>query len=74
MEHLWAPVGTGVRPQEETDFITDYLFGEEQDREAVAEMDRHIEELPGLQGLHLFAKALVEAKARRAAAGLSGAH
>lgn len=71
MEHLWAPVGTGVRPQAETDFIVDYLFGEEQDREAWQEMDRQIEEWPGLSGLHLFRGALAEAKGRRAAAGLA---
>ena len=27
MEHLWAIVGTGVRPQSETDFIVLHLFG-----------------------------------------------
>ncbi|MBI2049314.1 ferritin-like domain-containing protein [Candidatus Roizmanbacteria bacterium] len=27
LEHLWAPVGTGVRPQKETDFVVTELFG-----------------------------------------------
>jgi hypothetical protein len=29
MEHLWAIVGTGVRPQTETDFVVLQLFGDE---------------------------------------------
>ena len=29
MEHLWAIVGTGVRPQTETDFVVLELFGDE---------------------------------------------
>jgi hypothetical protein len=29
LEHLWAPVGTGVRPQAETDFAAVTVFGDE---------------------------------------------
>ena len=28
MEHLWAPVGTGVRPQAETDHVIHCVFGD----------------------------------------------
>ena len=39
MEHLWAPVGTGVRPQQETDFVISWLFGDEGGRAAAEEIE-----------------------------------
>ena len=39
MDHLWAPVGTGVRPQDETDFLASYLFGDADGAVALKEMD-----------------------------------
>ena len=48
LDHLWAPVGTGVRPQAETDFIVSYLFNGEGGRVALKEMDETIAQLPGL--------------------------
>jgi rubrerythrin len=53
LQHLWAPAGTGVRPQQETDFTIVYLFGDEEGLRAAEEMDVTIGELPGLQGLGL---------------------
>jgi hypothetical protein len=47
MEHLWAPVGTGVRPQQETDFVVAFLFGDEEGMQTAALMDQTISELPG---------------------------
>jgi rubrerythrin len=47
MEHLWAPVGTGVRPQQETDFVVAFLFGDEDGMQTAALMDQTISELPG---------------------------
>jgi rubrerythrin len=64
MEHIWAPVGTGVRPQSETDFVVDYLFGSREDAPAVKEMDDTMESLPGLGNLGLFRNALSGAKSR----------
>ena len=58
LRHLWAPVGTGVRPQQETDFAVAYLFGDPDGRAAAAEMDATIEELPGLDGIGIYRKAL----------------
>jgi rubrerythrin len=60
LEHLWAPVGTGVRPQEETDFAIGYVFGDLEGAEAAHEMDRTVGELPGLAGISIFADALRE--------------
>jgi rubrerythrin len=53
MKHLWAPVGTGVRPQSETDFVVSYLFGDDDGLGAAREMDRTIQELPGMAGVRL---------------------
>jgi rubrerythrin len=58
LEHLWAPVGTGVRPQRETDFAVTYLFGEEEGKAAAEELDTTIGELPGLSGIRIYRDAL----------------
>jgi hypothetical protein len=60
LEHLWAPVGTGVRPQGETDFVVVWLFGDEEGRAAAGRMDATIAELPGLGGTRLFSDALAD--------------
>lgn len=64
LEHLWAPVGTGVRPQRETDFVIHSLFGDADGLVAVKEMERTLGELPGLGGSTFLSDAL-EAAARR---------
>jgi rubrerythrin len=51
LEKLWAPVGTGVRPQEETDFAIAYLFGDDDGWKVASEMDTVLGELPGLEGI-----------------------
>ena len=55
MEHVWAPVGTGVRPQAETDFVVSYLMGDHDGFEVAAAMDATISEIPGLEDTHLIA-------------------
>lgn len=64
MEHLWAPVGTGVRPQSETDFIVFYLWGDQQGLESAREMDGKIATLPGFEDARLFENARREALER----------
>jgi hypothetical protein len=64
LEHLWAPVGTGVRPQPETDFVIHSLFGDAEGVIAVKEMEDTLGELPGLQGSRFLSDAL-EVAARR---------
>lgn len=61
MEHLWAPVGTGVRPQEETDFVVAYLMGDEEGAKTAEMMDATIAELPGFEGTSLIRDARKEA-------------
>ena len=53
-ERLWAPVGTGVRPQDETDFAVAYVFGDEEGHRAAEGMDGVIAELPGMAGLRIY--------------------
>lgn len=66
MDHLWAPVGTGVRPQQETDFVIATLFGGEDGRVAMEGMDDVVAELPGFGDATLFRDARAEALARHA--------
>jgi hypothetical protein len=68
MEHLWAPVGTGVRPQAETDFVVSYLFGDEDGRRAAEEMQCTMAELPGFDGSRFLLDATRTAMRRYAAA------
>jgi rubrerythrin len=64
LEHLWAPVGTGVRPQRETDFVIHSLFGDADGMVAVKEMEHTLGELPGLQGSTFLSDALQDAARR----------
>ncbi|HWC32851.1 MAG TPA: ferritin-like domain-containing protein [Actinomycetota bacterium] len=64
MERLWAPVGTGVRPQAETDFVVATLFGDADGLAAAREMDQTIAELPGFDGARLIERARGEAIGR----------
>jgi rubrerythrin len=66
LDHLWAPVGTGVRPQAETDFAVASVFDGDDARDAVASMDRTIE------GLGMYRRAVDDA-ARRLSDGRRGA-
>ena len=64
MDHLWAIVGTGVRPQSETDFVVVHLFGDDGGATAAREMDRTLAELPGLARLRIFDRARRQALER----------
>ncbi len=64
MEHLWAPVGTGVRPQDETDFVIAYLLGGDNGMKEAKVMDATIKSIPGLEGTKLFESAAREAIGR----------
>ncbi len=64
MEHLWAPVGTGVRPQEETDFVVVSLFGDYRGGLLLAELDAILRQLPGFDDAKLLQDARVAALRR----------
>jgi hypothetical protein len=64
LEHLWAPVGTGVRPQVETDFVIAHLFGGDDGLTVSAQIDEGMGELPGLAGIHIARDARTQALRR----------
>ena len=64
LDHLWAPVGTGVRPQAETDFVVTHLFGDADGAVALRGMDATIAELPGLGGTRYLMGAAERCAAR----------
>lgn len=64
MEHVWAPVGTGVRPQSETDFVVTYLFGDRDGLTKTREMDAKLATIPGFEGARLYETSAQEALAR----------
>jgi hypothetical protein len=58
LRRFWRPVGHGVRPESEVGFLITHLFGDAAGREAAARIDRHVDRLPGMGGLHLVRSAL----------------
>ena len=64
MDHLWAPVGTGVRPQEETDFLIYYLWGDSDGPRHLTEMDRKLQTIPGFEDATLYLDARDEVVSR----------
>jgi rubrerythrin len=64
LDHLWAPVGTGVRPQAETDFVVTHLFNDAEGVVALKDMDATIAELPGLERTHYLTGAAERSAAR----------
>jgi len=53
LRRYWAPVGSGVMPPAEIAHLAEYLFGDDEGREVALRLDRQIDRLPGLAGLHL---------------------
>jgi rubrerythrin len=63
---FWTPVGAGVKSDEEVDALALYLFGDsDEGREAAADIDRVVSDMPGLEGLTLLGDA-VDGAAERA--------
>ncbi|MGO9343835.1 MAG: ferritin-like domain-containing protein [Acidimicrobiales bacterium] len=65
LEHWWKPVGSGVMPDAEVQFLVSHLFGDEEGTKAAQRIDRQVDRLPGLEGLHLV-ESTVEMATRRA--------
>jgi rubrerythrin len=57
LDRFWNPVGSGVRPRHEVEFVVRHLFGDRAGGDAASRIDRHLDRLPGLAGLHLVARA-----------------
>lgn len=58
LDKFWNPVGSGVMPKEETRHLATHLFGDEAGMEAARRIDRRIDRLPGLDGLHLVEQSI----------------
>jgi hypothetical protein len=58
LKHLWRPVGSGVMPNGEVDFLVTYLFDGSAGTATAARIDRRVDQLPGQQGLHLLETAV----------------
>jgi hypothetical protein len=54
LRKYWKPVGAGVMPEPELGHLTRYLFDSQEGRGVAARVDRHVDRLPGLNGLHLL--------------------
>lgn len=52
----WAPVGSGIMPRAETDFVIGHLFGGADGAAMAQRIDRRIHRLPGLEDLYLVSR------------------
>jgi hypothetical protein len=64
LSHLWTPVGSSVMEPTEVRFLVAHLFGGADGMAAAQRIDRQIDRLPGLCGLHLLERVV-----RRSVAG-----
>lgn len=62
---FWTPVGEGVKPASETDFLLTYIFDGEDGREAIARIDKTMSRLPGLSWFNLMTRRNQDAFLRR---------
>jgi rubrerythrin len=58
LRRFWAPVGSGVMPEREVRFLGRHLFGDDDGLAAARRIDRQVDRLPGLSGLHLVEHAV----------------
>jgi hypothetical protein len=58
LSYFWRPVGSGVMPAVETQFLALYLMGDEEGLRAARRVDANIARLPGLAGLGLVERAV----------------
>jgi hypothetical protein len=61
LQQWWNPVGSGVMPDSEVRFLVSHLFGDEEGAKVAQRIDRQVDRLPGLQGLHLVESAVERA-------------
>jgi hypothetical protein len=54
LRKLWKPVGSDVMPPAEVRFLVNHLFGDDSGLGTAERIDRNVDRLPGLDGLHLI--------------------
>ena len=62
LRKLWRPVGSGIMPAAETDFVIRHLYGGPDGAPFVERIDRRIDDLPGQSGLRLVSGAVAESR------------
>ncbi|MBI5200343.1 MAG: acyl-ACP desaturase [Elusimicrobia bacterium] len=65
VNHFWKPVGAGIMPDAEVDFVSLYMFGGERGAVEVAHIDRTISRLPGMAGFDGMSRFVADAEKRR---------
>ena len=65
LRKLWRPVGSGIMPAAETDFVIRHLYGGPEGAPFVERIDRRIDGLPGQSGLQLVSGAVASHAPRR---------
>jgi len=73
LDRFWEPVGTGVRPQTETDFVISSLFGGDDGLASIEEMEGELSKLPGLAGMRILRRARERALRRTGPGARAGA-
>jgi len=58
LKSFWAPVGSGISSEEEVTHVMGHLFGGEEGRRLIREVDSHIARLPGMEGLTIVEASL----------------
>ena len=58
LRRFWRPVGSGVVPWDDMQFLTIYLFGGPDDLDIARRIDRRVDRLPGLDALHIVEHAV----------------
>jgi hypothetical protein len=58
LAHMWGPVGSGVMPEQETQFLLGWLFGDDDGLRLARRIDRRVAALPGMDGLTIVETAL----------------
>lgn len=64
LKKFWTPVGEGVKPASEADFLIRFLFDGDEGREALLRVDRTIARLPGMGWFDLMSRRMALALAR----------
>jgi hypothetical protein len=66
LRRWWEPVGAGVVASSETAYMARHLYGDDAGALAAERIDRRVQRLPGLDGLHLVRDAAAAWRARAA--------
>jgi hypothetical protein len=74
IRHFWLPVGGGVKPDSEVDWILSFILGDPQGADIARRIDATIAQLPGLHWFDRLSRSREEAlrKTQRGSDGATG--